>query len=76
MPSILGLFLISLFSKKRWRSVLFGCFSILALITIIQTGCRGAYIGLFFAGIAFLALFFTNFKTYLQKYNYNCIFKN
>ena len=63
------------FIKGKYKlSIVGGAFALLSLATIIQTGCRGAYIGLFFGGIAFALLMYNSFKNYLiQNKNFKKI---
>jgi len=64
------LFIISLynFAKRDIKmTILFSLISLLSLLTIVKTGCRGAYIGLFFSLIFFACLVLDKFKGYIQK---------
>ncbi|MCQ2957891.1 MAG: O-antigen ligase family protein, partial [Candidatus Gastranaerophilales bacterium] len=64
------LFVCSLYyfiQRNKKLTILFSVFSLLSIITIIKTGCRGAYIGLFFSLIFFANLVFDKFKNYLKE---------
>ena len=53
---------------------MFALFGLLALFATVKTGCRGAYIGLFFEIMLFNYLFFASFKKYFsQKQNFKKI---
>lgn len=63
------------FIKSKFKtSLMFALFGLLALFATVKTGCRGAYIGLFFEIILFNYLFFASFKKYFsQKQNFKKI---
>ena len=54
-------------SKKRLGFAFLG-FAFLTLFTIVQTGCRGAYIGMFLGSVLFGFLSFFMFKDYFAQY--------
>ena len=64
VPSIFAVFLYSFMKGKFKISILFALFLLLSLITILQTGCRGAYIALFFAALFLVFMIFKAFKHY------------
>lgn len=65
IPALLGLCAYYLNEKKYILSGLFGCFSALACIVLFLTGCRGAYIGLFFI---LVCAFLVSLKVFWEKY--------
>ncbi len=66
-PCIFAVALYSFIKGKLKISIIFALFALLALIATIKTGCRGAYIGLFFGGLMFAGLTFTSLKNYFSQ---------
>ncbi len=66
-PCIFAVALYSFIKGKLKISAIFGFFALLALIATIKTGCRGAYIGLFFGGLLFAGLTATALKNYFSQ---------
>jgi len=64
-PFIFIVSLYALIKKKLKVSIIFALFSLLAFITIIKTGCRGAYLGLLVSLIFFVSLIFDRFKRHI-----------
>lgn len=64
-PFIFIASLYAFITKKIKLSVIFAIFSVLALLAIIKTGCRGAYIGLFTSLIFFIAIIFDRLKKHI-----------
>ncbi len=55
-------------TQKTKLSLAFLLFGLLALLTIVKTGCRGAYIGLFFGAAFFIGIILYRFKKFIFKY--------
>ena len=66
-PAILGMAIYAFLKNKIKIAVVASGFAILSLIALIQTGCRGAYIGLFFGIIFFVLLGFNAFKGFFAQ---------
>ena len=53
-------------SKLKWSFLLFAPFALLALLALVQSGCRGAYIGLFFGTCMGLSLVYSVFGRHIK----------
>ncbi|MCR4881741.1 MAG: O-antigen ligase family protein [bacterium] len=62
-PCIFIRSIISLLKKYKKAGITFAAFGLLGLVTIVQTGCRGAYIGLFLSFIFLLILLYITLNT-------------
>ena len=58
LPSLIAVFLGKFLQKNTLLSVVFGCFSLLSLYVLFQTGCRGAYLGLFGIILIFVCILY------------------
>ncbi len=77
LSSYIVLILSNLKNGKKRYALIYSAFFLLNLIAIIDTGCRGAYLGfLFFFPVLFLALFFHLKKTFGSISNIKKRYKN
>lgn len=65
IPASIGLFSYYLYEKKYILSAVFGIFAATSCTTLFLTGCRGAYIGLFFI---IISVFLISLKILWSKY--------
>ncbi len=67
LPSLIAVFLGKFLQKNTLLSVVFGCFSLLSLYVLFQTGCRGAYLGLFGIILIFVCILYHFFAEKYKK---------